>query len=230
MKFGISSPISCAGDQHAQVVGDHLAQHFVELTDLGLAAERISKLGLDHAERRLDVRPLVVAAEEGVSLVAEQVVHLDPGRSPGQRLVAGQTRNGRESLNGMNGRTACVADRLQVALRRVRLVGSTSRNSKFAAVLSEQRHELAVVGGTCSMVERHLDRGDDVGAHTGHGVQLDPFTLRLLMPHLWSYQRTKRQVEKPVESAAKSLSTPLSGRADSSMSPLRTGVISGERR
>jgi len=49
-----------SADEAAEVASNHLAQHFVELTDLGLATERVSELGLDHAERGLHVRPLVV--------------------------------------------------------------------------------------------------------------------------------------------------------------------------
>ena len=47
-----------ARDEHTQVVCDHFAQHFVELADLGLAAERVSELGLDYGERGPECRPL----------------------------------------------------------------------------------------------------------------------------------------------------------------------------
>ena len=36
-----------AGDQHAQVVADHLAQDFVHLTHVGLAPQTVPELGLD---------------------------------------------------------------------------------------------------------------------------------------------------------------------------------------
>jgi hypothetical protein len=36
--------------QHAQVVGDHLAQDFVYLTNVGFGPEAVPKLGLDNHE------------------------------------------------------------------------------------------------------------------------------------------------------------------------------------
>lgn len=47
-----------AGDQHAQVVRDHLEQNLVELSGIGLATQAISELRLDHVEGRFHVRPL----------------------------------------------------------------------------------------------------------------------------------------------------------------------------
>ena len=55
---GCQSEFKHGADQAAQVVGDYLAQHFVELADLGLAAERVSELGLDYGERGPECRPL----------------------------------------------------------------------------------------------------------------------------------------------------------------------------
>ena len=47
------------------------------------------------------------------------------------------------------------------------------------------QHAQVVVGRTGSVVQRHLDGGDDVGANAGHGVELHPFALgRFLAPFL----------------------------------------------
>ena len=50
------------------------------------------------------------------------------------------------------------------------------------------------------------------------------------LPHLWSYHRSNRLIEKPVESTAKSVSTALRGSADTSTNWRRASVISGDRR
>lgn len=68
-----------ARDQHAEIVRDDLAQDLVDLADLGLRPERVTELRLDHAERRLDIRPLVVAGREHLASEGEQVVHAAPG-------------------------------------------------------------------------------------------------------------------------------------------------------
>jgi DNA polymerase-4 len=47
-------------DQAAEVVAEHLAQHFVDHRHVGLAPHRIAELPLDHRERRFDVRLKVV--------------------------------------------------------------------------------------------------------------------------------------------------------------------------
>src|ERR1700722_1734457 len=55
----LQSQLVDAGDEHADIVCDHLAHNLVHLSDLRLGAERISELPLDHAERAFDVRALV---------------------------------------------------------------------------------------------------------------------------------------------------------------------------
>src|SRR6266511_4210208 len=50
---------------------------------VSLTADGIAELALDHAEGRLDVRPLVVVGEEVVPAIDEVAVHLLPGAAPG---------------------------------------------------------------------------------------------------------------------------------------------------
>ena len=43
---------------------ENLAQHLVRHRHVGFAAHVITKLRLDHRERRLDIRPLVIVPHE----------------------------------------------------------------------------------------------------------------------------------------------------------------------
>ena len=67
----------------AEVVRQHLAQYFVQLRRLGAGAERAAELALDHAERALDVGPLVVAAQELVPMRGVVVKEPPPEGAPG---------------------------------------------------------------------------------------------------------------------------------------------------
>jgi hypothetical protein len=64
--------------QHADVMAEHLAEHFVYLPRIALGAQGASELALYHGVGCLDVASLVVVLHEGIPLVHEQVVHLRP--------------------------------------------------------------------------------------------------------------------------------------------------------
>ncbi|MGI8918163.1 MAG: hypothetical protein ACR2H6_06130 [Pyrinomonadaceae bacterium] len=71
----------------------HLTKSLIDLRGFGLAAQRVAKLCLDHAERRFDVASLVVALHEPFRVVSEQVKHLfqmagRPAQRPSRLLFA----------------------------------------------------------------------------------------------------------------------------------------------
>jgi len=150
-----------ARDQQARVVRDSrsLCTAPFELANLGLAAERVSEFGLDHGERGLDVRSLVVAAEKRVPLVGEQVEHPGPGGRLGRWHMGCDSfgQSGEVTPEGDERRTASILDGPEVGPAGVSLVSHHVAKLEVRRGLRKQRHELAVVGGTRSIVARHLD-------------------------------------------------------------------------
>ena len=65
-------------DHDAQVMTEHLRQGFVDDGRWALAANAPAELRLDHGERRLDIRALVVVREEFVTGEVVQVPHALP--------------------------------------------------------------------------------------------------------------------------------------------------------
>src|SRR6266700_929537 len=63
-------------DQTAEVMAEELAQDFIDHRRVGLGANRVPQLPLDHAERGLRVAALVVVGHELVLPEAEVVEHL----------------------------------------------------------------------------------------------------------------------------------------------------------
>lgn len=55
-----------------------LAQHFVNLRRLRLAAKPLAELSFDHREASLDVRSLVVTRVEHLAVELKEVIHLPP--------------------------------------------------------------------------------------------------------------------------------------------------------
>jgi hypothetical protein len=49
---------------HAQIMTQDLAEDFIELPNVALAAYRVSKFALDHREGGLDVGPLMIVSEK----------------------------------------------------------------------------------------------------------------------------------------------------------------------
>src|ERR1700683_1493399 len=160
-----------ASNQHAEVVCDDLAQNLVHLTDFGLGANRVPKLALDHGEHGLDVRPLVVVGQEGVSLVGEKVLHLvEDAHGAWQGRLNGS--KGRDvAAEGDVGRSACVLNRLHVLLGAVRLVGGYVPNVE---VLNRCGKGGTEVERVIAVGTRQLYGGHDVGTHSRHGVELHP--------------------------------------------------------
>ena len=90
-----------ARDQHAQIVGDHLGQNFVHLTLGGLAPHRISEFRFDHMECGLHVAPLVIAGQERVPLVGEEVAIRSHTSVMAGSCGAGPWRTGVSPRKGM---------------------------------------------------------------------------------------------------------------------------------
>ena len=47
-------------NEHTEIMAEYLAQYLIQLPDIALAPCGVAKLPLDHAESRLDIRPLVI--------------------------------------------------------------------------------------------------------------------------------------------------------------------------
>ena len=56
----------------------NFGKDLVDLSGVRLSANAGSELGLDHVERRFNVRPLMVVREELLAIVDEKLVHLTP--------------------------------------------------------------------------------------------------------------------------------------------------------
>src|SRR3990170_5056898 len=69
-------------DQHNEIMAEHLGERFVDLSRVALAPQRVAKLPLNHAERALDVRPLVVVGEEVLAPVEEVAERFGPRATP----------------------------------------------------------------------------------------------------------------------------------------------------
>ena len=63
-------------DEAANIMIENLAQHLVRHRHVGFAAHVIAKLRLDHRERRLDIRPLVIVPHELLAVKGEVMKHL----------------------------------------------------------------------------------------------------------------------------------------------------------
>lgn len=113
---------------HDHVMAKHLGQDLVRHADRGLGQDRIAELPLDHGEGSLHVRPLVIAPQEVLPLVGEQVIHPRPGR------VSPREHGGGVRLERDVGLGPDALDQGQVLLAQVRLVGRTSVRSKLSAV------------------------------------------------------------------------------------------------
>jgi hypothetical protein len=119
-------------DDHGEVVADHFAEHFIDLSLVGLGSKRTAEFPLDHGKRRFDVRSAVVVGEERVPLVGEVVVHPNPrGRVGARRQLAHLPKRrpgtGTADLGCLERDEWCraqIVDRLQVVPGRVRLVGA----------------------------------------------------------------------------------------------------------
>lgn len=77
-KRSVDSQLEEGGDQAAEIMAEDLAQNLVDLRGRRLSANAGAKLGLNHVERRLHIRPLVVVLKELFAMISEEVVHTLP--------------------------------------------------------------------------------------------------------------------------------------------------------
>ena len=56
----------------------NFAKGFIDHRDVGTRAQAVTKLALHHRERRLHVRPFVIALQKLVTLPHEEVKHVPP--------------------------------------------------------------------------------------------------------------------------------------------------------
>ena len=63
-------------DQHADVVAENLAQHFVDHREVAFRAHVMTELAFDRGEGRFDVAPLVVVGQVFIGLELEVVERL----------------------------------------------------------------------------------------------------------------------------------------------------------
>ncbi len=78
-EFRLDSELVHFLNQHADIVAEDFADHFVLHRHVRLAANVVAELGFQHAERALDVAPLVVMGKEIVLTKSEVVeVHCKP--------------------------------------------------------------------------------------------------------------------------------------------------------
>ncbi|GEM_PF-3643293 len=56
----------------------YLTENFIDLSNRRLGANRGTELGFNHAESRLNVRPLVVVRQESLLVEIVEVPHLSP--------------------------------------------------------------------------------------------------------------------------------------------------------
>src|SRR5438046_9508472 len=121
----------------------------------------------------------------------------------------------------MNAVPPSPATNARLSCDRYALSAGTSRTVKFSAVFSTNA----------------LKNGQSLASRSPTSTAVTMFVLAPQMawaltqswpdrsrPYLWSNQRTKRELEKPVESGAKHVSTRHSGRLLRTIKALRTGV------
>jgi hypothetical protein len=69
-------------------VAEDFAQHLILHSDIGLTADMIPELRLDHAERALDVGALMVVLQELLAVKGEIMKHLFPQPASGPAMDA----------------------------------------------------------------------------------------------------------------------------------------------
>src|SRR5438093_4281955 len=153
-------------DQDHEVMAQHLGQRLVDLGGLALAPERVAKLPLDHAERGLDVRSLVVVGQELVAAVHEIAEHLFPGPEP---AAPGGVRLERDERL-----TADPRDSVGVANAAVRLVGGYLTDGE---ILGGGVHERGQLLGVGRVLVVNLDGRRHVRLDAAHDVRLHPRML-----------------------------------------------------
>ena len=149
----------------ANVMGQDLGQDFVFHGRIGLAPDRIPKLGLDHRERAFDVRAKVIPLQKRLSMVVVAVEHLRPQTTSFVGSVA---------LEGDEGFCPYRVNRFQVVLRGISEISRHLRDVEVVGCVIEKGGEQGAIVGVWAV---DLNRRDDVGNHTTHDMCLHPSPL-----------------------------------------------------
>src|SRR3990167_7071263 len=159
-------------DQHHEIVAEHLRQRLIDLGRLGLAAERVAKLSLDHAERALDVRPLVVVGDEFLAAIEEVTEHLAPCATAPRPTVPALP--GVRALERDERRPAVASNRVGVDDCSVPLIGRDFSDGEGLGRGVDQRGKLRAIVRVGTV---NLNGRDHVGLDAAHDVRLDPRVL-----------------------------------------------------
>ena len=149
----------------AEVMAQNLSQNFVLHGGIGLAPDRIPKLGPNHAERGLYVRAKVIPLQELLSMVVVTVEHLRPQPSS----FVGSVVLERDEGLGTQGN-----NRFQVVLRGIPKISRHLSDIEVVGCVIEKGWEHGAIICIWSV---DLNRCDDVGSHTTHDVGLNPSLL-----------------------------------------------------
>lgn len=172
-KSRVNAKLAHLVNQHDEIVAQHLGERFVDLGRVGLTAERVAKLTLDHAERRFDVAPLAVVGQELVAAVHEVPVGLCPrAAAPAARSVRAGARA--RGLEGDERRATDASDGFGVADAAVGLVSRHVSDGEGTRGRFDKRGQVRRVMGITPM---NLNSGDDVRLDAAHDVRLDPRVL-----------------------------------------------------
>jgi hypothetical protein len=156
----------------------NLAKDFVDLSDRGLSPDSTPELALNHIERGLNIRPLVVVLQKGFTVEAVEMVHATP--QPVKLMVAVLLSR----CVGLEGDIGYATHRLncvEIALDGVGFVGGYLVDGEGLGGLVDQSGKLDAVGGS---IGRGLDAGDDVGLYPAHDVRLYPILHGAFLPPL----------------------------------------------
>jgi hypothetical protein len=95
-KLSVDSKLKERGDQAAKVVAEDLTENLVDLGSRRLRANARAKLGFDHGERGLAMRPLVVVLEELFAVIAIFLVSVGDAevQQPGASCSARSSNGG----------------------------------------------------------------------------------------------------------------------------------------
>ena len=155
-------------NQAADIVAEDLAEHFVRHRHIGLAADVIAKLRLDHAEGAFDVGPLVIVPQELLAVEGEVVEHLlpEPARCPAVDALERNIRRGPMLGNDIHVVDAGIA-----------LIG---RHFPHIEVRGRGVDEVGEQLRITRVLLPNFHRRDHVGFDAAHQMDLHPV---MLLPH-----------------------------------------------
>lgn len=155
-------------DKAADVMTEHLAQHFVDLSGRGFGSNRATELRLNHGEGTLYIRPLVIMGQEGFLIVVVEVPHSIPEAIELMMVVShasgidleGYERHATLCLNGM-----------EIPPVRVCLVRRDFIDAECLGCLIHKSGHLDSIGG---FIRGSFYTRDHVSLDPAHNVSLHP--------------------------------------------------------